>query len=263
MRERAAAHLRGGGGLIEEVVEGERVVLEHALLVDAPPRLVQHRASAAAREHVKLRRVHLARQQRALAHADTQAAQGGSGVGWRGLRRLRLAKGRNHRPELARLVAIATLRFASAKLSDENCAHPAVVADIHTAETSLTYVDELMTNVLDLNKFLAGKIELVPERCSLLECVLRPVASMLARRDTSVVLSVATDEPLWVEVDPLRLKQVMMNLAKNAVKFVPNGFRSFRSKEQLLWNEIRSKSFRHERNSFNGIRSVPENNDFR
>ena len=33
-------------------------------------------------------------------------------------------------------------------------------------------------------------------------------------------LDASSDDPLWVEVDALRLKQVMVNLVKNAIKFV-------------------------------------------
>ena len=66
--------------------------------------------------------------------------------------------------------------------------------------------------MLDLNKCVAGRVELRSERCSLLLDVLQPVQRMLGRAaDTSrpgLRVSVCTSEPLWVDVDALRLKQV-------------------------------------------------------
>ena len=92
--------------------------------------------------------------------------------------------------------------------------------------SSLTFIEELLTSVLDLHKFLEGKVTLARKRCSLLEDVLRPVVTMLSSRSNpGLEISVETDDPLWVEAaDPVKLKQLVMNLAKNAVKFAVSGF---------------------------------------
>jgi hypothetical protein len=49
--------------------------------------------------------------------------------------------------------------------------------------------------------------------------------------------SVLQGDPLWVEVDALRLKQVCVNLAKNALKFVPAGFVRMGAKRVEGWPE--------------------------
>ena len=64
---------------------------------------------------------------------------------------------------------------------------------------------------LDLNKFLAGKIDLSPRRCCLLVDVLRPTVAMLGGsgvNSNGPTLELVTEEPLWVECDSLRMKQV-------------------------------------------------------
>ena len=102
----------------------------------------------------------------------------------------------------------------------------AVCADLDMVAASLTFIEELLTSSLDLQKFNEGKIALRSERCSLLEDVLRPVVTMLSSRSNPTLeVTVECGNPLWVEAtDPLRLKQLMMNLGKNAVKFVSSGF---------------------------------------
>ena len=99
-------------------------------------------------------------------------------------------------------------------------------ADLDMVAASLTFIEELLASSLDLQKFNQGEIALRSERCSLLEDVLRPVVTMLSSRSNPTLeVTVECDNPLWVEAtDPLRLKQLMMNLGKNAVKFVSSGF---------------------------------------
>ena len=81
-----------------------------------------------------------------------------------------------------------------------------------------------MTNMLDLNKFLAGKLGLNPELCSLVKDVVEHTHAML-RGNEHITLesSLPIGDALWVEADALRLKQVMVNLTKNAIKFTPEG----------------------------------------
>jgi len=143
-------------------------------------------------------------------------------------------------------VAVAALRFASSSVDSGKGVAPGVSADLDMVSRSLEYIDDLLTGMLDLSKIKAGKIRLRPKCCSLVGDVLKPVVQMLGRGNSSglgggdngggsplspsqgpvlfVEEAVLKGDPLWVEIDALRLKQVFVNLTKNALKFVPTGF---------------------------------------
>ncbi|WP_419254451.1 response regulator [Caulobacter sp. ErkDOM-YI] len=85
---------------------------------------------------------------------------------------------------------------------------------------------QLLNDVLDLSRIEAGKVELIPEPFNLQETVDDIIS---AWRDVAVVknldLSIRFDAevPTWIEGDVLRVRQVLMNLISNALKFVVEG----------------------------------------
>ena len=89
-------------------------------------------------------------------------------------------------------------------------------------ETLLATVNEL----LDLSKIAAGKLDLVNE-AFLLDHLLNHVTSILEQRaaEKSLVLDyrLAGDIPPVLVGDAMRLQQIVMNLAGNAIKFTPAG----------------------------------------
>ena len=124
-------------------------------------------------------------------------------------------------------VAVGALRFVSD--AAEKGQVEGFAADLDMVRFSLEYIDALLTNMLDLSKCIAGKIKLQPRRISLLNDVLMPAARMLSSREGAVPhhgpsLTVVTDDLLWVETDALRVKQVLVNLIKNSLKFCTFGF---------------------------------------
>ena len=88
---------------------------------------------------------------------------------------------------------------------------------------SNTYILELVTNMLDLNKCMEGRLELVMSRISIRDEILKPVTSMLKANEKRLQITMECGDEYPVTVDKLRLKQVVMNLGANAVKFVPKG----------------------------------------
>jgi signal transduction histidine kinase/ActR/RegA family two-component response regulator len=80
----------------------------------------------------------------------------------------------------------------------------------------------LINEVLDISRIESGSLSLSPERVDVLELVkdtvdlIRPLA---AEREIEVQTPSATGRPLAVEADHQRLKQVLLNLASNAVKY--------------------------------------------
>ena len=84
---------------------------------------------------------------------------------------------------------------------------------------------QLLSDILDLSKVEAGKVELHPERLavsSLLEDILVIVRGLANKKGQTVQPRVAADLPP-LAADPLRLKQILFNLLSNAVKFTPEG----------------------------------------
>lgn len=84
----------------------------------------------------------------------------------------------------------------------------------------------LINDILDLSKIESGRLDLMLENlsasliCSEVADVLRPLAQR-----KSQTISVEVDGDCLVHADARRMKQVLMNLAGNAVKFTPDGGR--------------------------------------
>ena len=86
---------------------------------------------------------------------------------------------------------------------------------------------ELLNEILDLSKVEAGRMELEIGDASLCEALEHGVAMVRERASRQgLSLDVVVDPDVDVVVaDPLRLKQVILNLLTNAVKFTPSGGR--------------------------------------
>jgi PAS domain S-box-containing protein len=85
----------------------------------------------------------------------------------------------------------------------------------------------LVDDLLDVSRISRGKINLQKEPVDVALIVARAVESsrplLEARRhELQVTLP---DEPLWVEADPARVAQVLLNLLTNAAKYTPEGGR--------------------------------------
>jgi PAS domain S-box-containing protein len=84
----------------------------------------------------------------------------------------------------------------------------------------------LINDILDLSKIEAGKLALDVRRCSLVS-LLADVASMMRPRaeprGNSLCVEYAGELPETILTDGARLRQALVNLAGNAVKFTENG----------------------------------------
>jgi signal transduction histidine kinase/CheY-like chemotaxis protein len=101
--------------------------------------------------------------------------------------------------------------------------------------TLLRSGDGLMTildDVLDLAKIEAGKFEVEVAAFDLHELLLgvRDLWSVkAAEKGLAFELAIAPDVPRWVGGDPLRVRQILLNLASNALKFTAEGGISIRA----------------------------------
>ncbi len=84
----------------------------------------------------------------------------------------------------------------------------------------------IISDILDLSKIDAGKLEVELVPCSPLQIVSDAVSLLRVRAEQkglSLELSYADDIPQLVRTDPTRLRQSLLNLAGNAIKFTDTG----------------------------------------
>ena len=97
---------------------------------------------------------------------------------------------------------------------------------IETVKRNGEYLLEIINDILDLSKIEAGSLKVEQRPCSPRAIVEDVVALMRPRCDQKGLwLDVAVDDavPSLVSSDPLRLRQIVMNLLGNAVKFTDRG----------------------------------------
>jgi PAS domain S-box-containing protein len=85
----------------------------------------------------------------------------------------------------------------------------------------------LISDVLDVSKIEAGQIEIERTPVELEACIRDALAPIAVRaRAKGLAFSIEWDcgLPKWIESDPARLRQIVTNLAENAVKFTDAGF---------------------------------------
>lgn len=97
------------------------------------------------------------------------------------------------------------------------------VAHIHTGGKHLL---KLISDILDLSKIEAGRMELVREDVTVASAFAEVISALypLAEKKSQALLQQAAPN-LHVHADAMRFKQVLMNLAGNAIKFTPEGGR--------------------------------------
>jgi signal transduction histidine kinase/ligand-binding sensor domain-containing protein/CheY-like chemotaxis protein len=91
-----------------------------------------------------------------------------------------------------------------------------------SADSLLAIVDD----VLDLSKIEAGRLQLDPVECDLVELVEQTVEMLAARAATKGIELLCDTPPMplpRLKVDAVRVRQVLVNLGGNAVKFTERG----------------------------------------
>ncbi|HNL09280.1 MAG TPA: PAS domain S-box protein [Turneriella sp.] len=97
---------------------------------------------------------------------------------------------------------------------------------VRNANTSAQTLMEVLNNILDFSKIEADKLEIdesetnVAELC---EQVMDVVRYSAARKGIELLLNIAQDIPRFALIDAVRMKQVLVNLLHNAVKFTDHG----------------------------------------
>jgi len=84
----------------------------------------------------------------------------------------------------------------------------------------------LINDILDFSKIEADKLQIEPTRCSLVQLVAEVVSTMrpqAAVKQLKLKMELSGPLPETVLTDPLRLRQVLVNLVGNAIKFTDQG----------------------------------------
>ncbi|THB62811.1 MAG: HAMP domain-containing protein, partial [Spirochaetaceae bacterium] len=96
----------------------------------------------------------------------------------------------------------------------------------HNAKSSGQLLLGIIGDILDFSKIEAGKLELENVQCDLHELLheIADISSMQAeQKGLDFSLEIDPALPRCVDTDPIRLKQVLLNLTNNAVKFTAAG----------------------------------------
>src|SRR6056297_3833506 len=85
---------------------------------------------------------------------------------------------------------------------------------------------DIINDILDFSKIEAGKLELNPEKTDIIrlcEDIIDIVKFRAQDKSLELLLDVKNDIPKYACVDGVRLKQVLINLLGNAIKFTESG----------------------------------------
>jgi PAS domain S-box-containing protein len=84
----------------------------------------------------------------------------------------------------------------------------------------------IINDILDFSKIEAGKLELDIDRCDIFETSTQAadiITYQAQRKGLEMLLNIPADLPRFIQADSVRLKQILVNLLGNAVKFTEKG----------------------------------------
>jgi signal transduction histidine kinase len=127
--------------------------------------------------------------------------------------------------------------FVSSAIGDEKTSladletRKSIQDDMGVIDASLKFINDLLRNMLDMNRASSNQLRIELAHADLLRDVLEPVASMMCHRYEGFDILLDCPEDLVVVTDRMRLTQILLNLGRNATKFVEKGFIRLRVRE--------------------------------
>ncbi len=103
---------------------------------------------------------------------------------------------------------------------------PEMISDLKLVEKNGQHLLKLISDVLDMAKIEAGRMNLSVEEFNLMELlqeVLESVGSLARDKSLYLTLETAPGQVVFVTADMFRLRQIIINLIGNAVKFTETG----------------------------------------
>lgn len=108
----------------------------------------------------------------------------------------------------------------------------ALKEDINIVDVCLTFINDFLRSMLDMHRANADKLQLKASPIDLKTCIFEPINTMVRSRDADYDFIVDCPDDLIVITDSLRLKQIVLNLVRNSVKFIHHGFIRLRADVQ-------------------------------
>ncbi|MGB2987214.1 MAG: response regulator [Phycisphaerae bacterium] len=119
----------------------------------------------------------------------------------------------------------AILGFAES-LTDRNLSESERLMAIDTIRRNGEYLLQIINDILDLSKIEAGRLDIEQIACSPRRVVEDAVSLMRVRADSKGLtfeVKYAGPIPETIRTDPARLRQILLNLVGNAIKFTETG----------------------------------------
>uniref|UniRef100_A0A7S2RUZ1 Histidine kinase n=1 Tax=Mucochytrium quahogii TaxID=96639 RepID=A0A7S2RUZ1_9STRA len=109
--------------------------------------------------------------------------------------------------------------------------------DTELLENNLSFVSDMVGNMLDLNRLISGNMHLNREFTNFRQTIAGPATSLISR-STAFKIEIECPDDLTVELDAFRVKQVLVNIVQNAARFVKTGFIRIRAMQTVDGIEI-------------------------
>lgn len=106
------------------------------------------------------------------------------------------------------------------KSRDDGVGRPARAFDVIARQ--IGHMSHLVDDLLDVERVAAGKLRLNRQPVDLEAAIRQSITSFTVDPTVDRQISIST-EPVWVDCDAVRLRQVLTNLVSNAVKYTPSG----------------------------------------
>ncbi|WP_027268986.1 ATP-binding protein [Leptolyngbya sp. PCC 6406] len=96
---------------------------------------------------------------------------------------------------------------------------------LHRADQAAIHLLEIINDILDIAKIESGTLEMYPEILDVRQIITEVVdlQTVQAQQKGLTLIGPDLDTPLWVRADRSKLKQVLLNVVYNAIKFTESG----------------------------------------
>ena len=97
---------------------------------------------------------------------------------------------------------------------------------LETIKQSADSLLDILNEILDLSKIEANKLEIEEidfNLLTLIENTIKPLAIQAEKKGLELFFNYKLDQPIFLKSDPVRLRQIIINLVGNAIKFTDKG----------------------------------------